>query len=82
MSDRTFRIGLLVAAGILYVGVFGYSVFSYTGVPFQDRERDPESSQTRMRAPMVMYYGSGVRVYDRRSVRSIGQRGGGIRGGK
>ncbi len=82
MSDSTFRISLLVIAGLLYLGVFGYSVFSYTGMPFQDRGREPESSQARMRAPMVMYYGSGVRVYDRRSVRSVEQRGGGIRSGK
>lgn len=86
MSDSTFRISLLVVAGLLYLGVFGYSVFSYTGVPFQDQNRSNESgaqtSQRRTMAPMVMYYGSGVRVYDRRSVRSMNQRGGGIRGGK
>lgn len=85
MSDRTFRISLLVGAGLLYLGLFGYSVFSYTGMPFQDRAQtasSSQSSQTRMRAPMVMYYSSGVQVYSRRSVRSMGQRGGGIRGGK
>lgn len=91
MTDRTYRISLIVVAGLLYLGVFGYSVFSYTGTPFQDQAqgtqtRDTESetrtSRTRTRAPMIMYYGSGVRVYERRSVRSVGQRGGGIRGGK
>ena len=81
MSDRTYRISLLVGAGLLFLGVFGYSVFSYTGNPLRDREAD-RASERRVRAPMVMFYSSGVRPYSRRSVRSAGQRGGGIRGGK
>lgn len=77
MTERTVRIVAAIMLGLAYVGLFGYSVSGH-GEPQADR--DDRSSGVR--PPMVMYHDSGVSVYERRSVRSSDQRGGGIRGGK
>jgi hypothetical protein len=79
MSDQVFRTVLSVAAGLAFVGLFGYSVFGHRGLPFTGQAT---SASQQTRPPRVMYYDDDVDVYSRRSVRSPGVRGGGIRGGK
>ncbi len=74
----TFKISVIGAAALLYLGTLGYSLFGYGGGP---AESETEKAGG-MVAPMVMYHDSDVDVYSRRSVRSSGARGGGIRGGK
>jgi hypothetical protein len=77
MSDSTFRYSVIGAAAVLYAGLVGYSVLGFgggaTGVQDGTRATVP---------PRVMYHDSDIDVYGRRSVRTSGPRGGGIRGGK
>lgn len=77
MTDRTVRLVVAIGLGACYVGLLGYSVFGYSG-PTPDEEMDAD----RTIPPRVMYHDDDVDVYSRRSVRSSGQRGGGLRGGK
>ncbi|PQJ36063.1 hypothetical protein BSZ35_16935 [Salinibacter sp. 10B] len=78
MSERVVRIAVAVVLGGLYVGLLGYSVMGA-------RQPATEAEQQTRRGtvpPRVMYHDDDVDVYSRRSVRSSGQRGGGLRGGK
>jgi hypothetical protein len=77
MDGSQFRMVSLIGGGLLYLGLLGYSMFGSVlgGTPSR-------TGTTGVRAPRVVDYDDGVQVYQRRSVRSMGQRGGGIRAGK
>lgn len=77
MDGSRFQMISLIGGGLLYLGLLGYSVFGSTVGGASSR-----AGTTGVRAPRVVDYDDGVQVYGRRSVRSMGQRGGGIRGGK
>jgi hypothetical protein len=79
MSEQTVRIAAAVLLGGLYVGLLGYSV---TGSGRPEADVDEQQTARGTVPPRVMYHDNDVDVYSRRSVRSSGQRGGGIRGGK
>lgn len=83
MSERIVRIGTAVVLGGLYAGLLGYSVMG-SGQPATDADQQTARQTPRrtMVPPRVMYHDNDVDVYSRRSVRSSGQRGGGLRGGK
>jgi len=77
MDGSRLQMISLIGGGILYLGLLGYSVFGSTLGGSSSR-----AGTAGVRAPRVVDYDDGVQVYGRRSVRSMGQRGGGIRGGK
>lgn len=79
MTDQLVKKIAAIGLGAVYVGLLGYSVLGYSGDQVPE---DDESERVRTRAPRVLYHSHGVNVYERRSVRSNGQRGGGLRGGK
>lgn len=79
MTDQRIRQIVALVLGGVYVGLLGYSVFGYSG----SDTADPNEEQTQQtRPPRVLYHDNDVDVYQRRSVRSNNQRGGGLRGGK
>ncbi len=79
MTDQRIRQIVALVLGGVYVGLLGYSVFGYSGSDAADPE---DEEQTQTRPPRVLYHDDDVDVYQRRSVRSNNQRGGGLRGGK
>ena len=78
MSDQLVRWGTAIGLGVVYVGLVGYSVFGYN----PNRTVDGRQGVNQTLPPRVMYHDNDVDVYSRRNVRSSGQRGGGLRGGK
>lgn len=77
MDEQTFRVSVIAAAALLYTGLFGYSILG-----FEDDVDEVGVASEQTRAPRVLHHDRGVHVYQRRSVRSSGRRGGGMRGGK
>lgn len=78
MTDQRIRQIVALVLGGIYVGLLGYSVLGYSG----SDAPDPDEERTQTRPPRVLYHDDDVDVYQRRSVRSNNQRGGGLRGGK
>jgi len=77
MNDRHIRWIVAIVLGGVYAGLLGYSVLGYSDGSAPDAN---EEQQTR--PPRVLYHDNDVDVYQRRTVRSNNQRGGGLRGGK
>jgi hypothetical protein len=80
MSERAIRIATAVVLVGVYAGLLSYSVL-WAGEPTTDTDQQQTARRTTV-PPRVMHHDNDVDVYSRRSVRSSGQRGGGLRGGK